>query len=102
MYGIIIIVVHITDEIAVNVTEKLHHLFIIVVTIFMIITIVKKYLQKETPKRAWSSMERILQTIVFNTIFIIIIVIIIIITRRRPAFGRLGLGGSSGGYSSCE
>ena len=27
-------------------------------------------------------------------------IIIIIITRPRPAFGRLGLGGSSGGYSS--
>ena len=31
---------------------------------------------------------------------VIIIIIIIIITRPRPAFGRLGLGGSSGGYSS--
>ena len=31
---------------------------------------------------------------------IIIIIIIIIITRPRPAFGRLGLGGSSKGYSS--
>ena len=33
-------------------------------------------------------------------IVIIIIIIIIIITRPWPAFGRLGLGGSSGGYSS--
>ena len=31
-----------------------------------------------------------------------IIIIIIIITRPWPAFGRLGLGGSSGGYSSHE
>ena len=31
---------------------------------------------------------------------IIIIIIIIIITRPRLAFGRLGLGGSLGGYSS--
>ena len=30
----------------------------------------------------------------------IIIIIIIIISRPRPAFGRLGLGGSSRGYSS--
>ena len=30
---------------------------------------------------------------------IIIIIIIIIITRPRPAFGRLGLGGSLGGYT---
>ena len=29
-------------------------------------------------------------------------IIIIIITRPRPAFGRLGLGGSSGGYSSSK
>ena len=28
-------------------------------------------------------------------------IIIIIITRPRPAFGRLGLVGSSGGYSTC-
>ena len=34
------------------------------------------------------------------TIIIITITIIIIITRPRPAFGRLGLGGWSGGYSS--
>ena len=33
-------------------------------------------------------------------IVIVIIIIIIIVTRPRPAFGRLGLGGSSGGYSS--
>ena len=31
---------------------------------------------------------------------VIIIIIIIIITRPRPAFGRLGLGGSLGGNSS--
>ena len=31
---------------------------------------------------------------------VLLINIIIIITRPRPAFGRLGLGGSSGGYSS--
>ena len=30
---------------------------------------------------------------------LIIIIISIIITRPRPAFGRLGLGGSSGGYN---
>ena len=34
------------------------------------------------------------------SMIIIIIIIVIIITRPRPAFGRLGLGGSSGGYSS--
>ena len=47
--------------------------------------------------------------IIIITIIIIIIIIIvnininiiiIIITRPRPAFGRLGLGGSSRGYSS--
>ena len=31
-----------------------------------------------------------------TTIIIIIIIIIIILTRPKPAFGRLGLGGSSG------
>ena len=36
---------------------------------------------------------------VFNQ-HLIITITIIIITRPRPAFGRLGLGGSSGGYSS--
>ena len=44
-------------------------------------------------------------TIIIITIIIIIaiiILIIIIITRLSPAFGRLGLGGSSGGQSSCE
>ena len=42
--------------------------------------------------------------IVFIVIIVIIIVIIliIIITRPRPAFGRLGLGGLSRGYSSNE
>ena len=30
------------------------------------------------------------------------VIIIIIITRPRPAFGRLGLGGSLGGYSNQE
>ena len=30
----------------------------------------------------------------------LVIIIIIIFTRPRPAFGRLGLGGWSGGYSS--
>ena len=41
-------------------------------------------------------------TIVITSIIniIIIIITIIIITRPRPAFGRLGLGGSSRGYSS--
>ena len=34
-----------------------------------------------------------------NTLNIIAIIIIIIDTRPRPAFGRLGLGGSSGGYT---
>ena len=29
-----------------------------------------------------------------------LVIVTIIITRPRPAFGRLGLGGSSGGYSS--
>ena len=29
-----------------------------------------------------------------------LVIVVIIITRPRPAFGRLGLGGSSGGYSS--
>ena len=33
-------------------------------------------------------------------VIVIIITIIIIITRPRPAFHRLGLGGSLGGYSS--
>ena len=33
-------------------------------------------------------------------IVLVIIIIIIIITGPRPAFGRLGLGGSSRGYSS--
>ena len=39
--------------------------------------------------------------IVINMIrtVIIDIIIIIIFTRPRPAFGRLGLGGSSGGYT---
>ena len=32
-------------------------------------------------------------------ITMVIIIIIIIITRPRPAFGRLGLGGSLGGYT---
>ena len=35
-----------------------------------------------------------------TTFPIIPIIIIIIITRPRPAFGRLGLGGLSRGYSS--
>ena len=38
--------------------------------------------------------------IIIIIIIIVIIVTIIIITRPWPAFGRLGLGGSSGGYSS--
>ena len=40
--------------------------------------------------------------IIIITITITITIIIIIITRPWPAFGRLGLGGSSGGYSSHE
>ena len=41
---------------------------------------------------------------IFNDgeVHIFIIIIIIIMTRPRPAFGRLGLGRSSGGYSSHE
>ena len=42
----------------------------------------------------------LMDNIVINSIVIISIIIIIIITRPRPAFGRLGLGGSSEGYSS--
>ena len=40
--------------------------------------------------------------IIIITIIIIIIIIVVIIinTRPRPAFGRLGLGGSLRGYSS--
>ena len=38
--------------------------------------------------------------VVWMIINIIVIIIIIIITRPRPAFGRLGLGGLSRGYSS--
>ena len=30
----------------------------------------------------------------------VMVIIIIIVTRPRPAFGRLGLGGSSGGYTT--
>ena len=44
----------------------------------------------------------LLPKLLTKIIIIIIIIsfsIIIIITRPRPAFGRLGLGGSSGGYS---
>ena len=33
-------------------------------------------------------------------IIVVVVIIIIIITRPWPAFGRLGLGGSSRGYSS--
>ena len=48
------------------------------------------------------------QSIVINIIIILLVIfiillfflIIIIITRPRPAFGRLGLGGSSRGYTS--
>ena len=48
----------------------------------------------------------IIKVIIFILATVIIIImkatsIIIVITRPRPAFGRLGLGGSSGGYSSC-
>ena len=49
------------------------------------------------------NIEFIIIIIMITTIIITIsmIIIIIMITRPRPAFGRLGLGGSSGGYSSC-
>ena len=45
-------------------------------------------------------MMNIITIITIITLIIIIIIIIIIITRPWPAFGRLGLGGSSGVYSS--
>ena len=47
-----------------------------------------------------SDMVSNLTIIVIILVIVIVIVVIIIITRPRPAFGRLGLGGSSGGYSS--
>ena len=40
--------------------------------------------------------------IIIIDIVIVIIIIIIIITRPRPAFGRLGLGRSSGGKTSGD
>ena len=39
--------------------------------------------------------------IIIIIIIIIFTIVIIIVTRPSLAFGRLGLGGSSGGYSSC-
>ena len=45
------------------------------------------------------AMDMVIIFLIIITI-IITIIIIIIITRPRPAFGRLGLGGSSRGYSS--
>ena len=48
-------------------------------------------------------LKAVVNSVTFRlTTISIIIIIIIIITRPRPAFGRLGLGGSSGGYSSHE
>ena len=37
--------------------------------------------------------------IIIIIITIVVIIILIIFTRPRPAFGQLGLGGSSRGYS---
>ena len=39
----------------------------------------------------------IITTIIIVIVVIVNVIIIIIFTRPRPAFGRLGLGGSSGG-----
>ena len=41
----------------------------------------------------------IIIVIVIVIIVIVIVIVMIIVTRPRPAFGRLGLGGSSRGYS---
>ena len=71
---------------------------IVVIVIIIIIIIQDNEGDWGVAVAAWRGMKKGQPGVPGN--LIIIVIIVIIITGPRPAFGRLGQGGSSGGYSS--